>query len=114
MNDKYSINSEVVTDGKSSFIISGSEDDNVYIWNENGRVKQLTGHNDVVLSVAYDAGSKCLVSGCTDGSLGVWRGIELGTDSTPSRVSAEVNLFIDNQVADESNDNVDEIISMDS
>jgi len=76
-NNKYSINSEIVTDGEHSFIISGSEDKMVYIWGENGSMKSLPGHEDVVLSVAYENVSKCLVTGSTDGSLGVWRGIEL-------------------------------------
>ena len=96
LNNKYSINSEMVTDGERNFIISGSEDKQVCIWSENGSMRSLPGHEDVVLSVSYEAVSKCLVSGGTDGSLGVWRDIDLGADVSSSLATdAEVSCSSD-------------------
>lgn len=79
VNEKYSINSKCISAGAEEFIISGSEDNLVYIWNtRDGRAGTLRGHEGVVLSVAYDATSNCLATGCTDGTVGMVRNIDFG------------------------------------
>ena len=59
-------------DGK--FIVSGSNDNTVRVWNVNSgeEMMKLGGHTNVVNSVAFSNDGKCIVSGSNDKTVRVW------------------------------------------
>jgi len=58
-----------------AYVISGSEDNCVYIWSlvESRIVHTLKGHTKVVTSVAYHPKETCLLTASTDGTIKVWK-----------------------------------------
>lgn len=59
-----------------NFIVSGSEDGNIYIWNRNKEqiVSILTGHTELVNSVAWHPTRNLLVSSSDDNTIRCWEG----------------------------------------
>ncbi|KAG5455779.1 MAG: LOW QUALITY PROTEIN: WD40-repeat-containing domain protein [Olpidium bornovanus] len=57
-----------------SYVISGSEDREVYIWDllEGAIVRQLDGHNHVVISTAHHPKSAEMLTGAGDGEIRLW------------------------------------------
>jgi len=74
------VNSVVLTKD-NKFLISGSSDKTIRIWNtQNGKLeKTLTGHDWKVLTVSVSLNGKYIVSGSNDGSMKLWD-IELGKE----------------------------------
>jgi len=73
VNEKYCLFSEFsVTGGK--YIISGSEDNMVYIWDLQSKkiVQKLEGHKDVVLAVASHPTENIIASGSLDKDVYLW------------------------------------------
>ena len=73
MGHKNSVTSVALTfDGK--FIVSGSEDQTIKIWEyDTGTlVRTLTGHSDGVKSVAVSSDGKYIVSGSWDYIIKIW------------------------------------------
>ncbi len=56
------------------YIISGSEDKSIKIWErETGReIKTLKGHSHMVTSVAFSKDDKYIISGSWDNSIKIW------------------------------------------
>jgi len=75
-NEKYCIFASFsVTGGK--WIVSGSEDNNIYIWNLQSKevVQVLKGHTDVVLTVACHPTQNIIASGAleNDKTVKLWK-----------------------------------------
>lgn len=62
-------------DGK--FIVSGSEDRSIIIWDvKTGKnIKTLKGHRDFVTSVCYNIDGKYIASGSDDKTIKIWDAI---------------------------------------
>lgn len=75
VNSKYCISASFsITNGK--YIASGSEDNNVYLWELQSRkvVQKLEGHTDTVISVACHPTENMIASGSlgNDNSVKIW------------------------------------------
>ncbi len=72
--DKSSIVSSVVISQDAKYIVSGSADNSIKIWErESGRLlKILEGHTESVFSVAISQDAKYIVSGSSDNSIKIW------------------------------------------
>lgn len=72
-NSQYSVSSAFsVTNGKR--IVSGSEDNCVYMWELNSRklLQKLEGHTEPVMSVACHPTENLIASGSLDKSIRIW------------------------------------------
>jgi COMPASS component SWD3 len=72
---KYLINSAfVVLEDKSVFVLSGSEDGNVFLWNLQGMdvAMQESAHDGVVVSVSANVDGTMFSSGGLDGVVNIW------------------------------------------
>ena len=58
----------------SKFVVSGSNDSNINIWEVNSGllIKKLEGHKNNVTSVKISSDSQFLVSGSEDNSIIIW------------------------------------------
>ena len=72
-NSQYSVSSAFsVTNGKR--IVSGSEDNCVYMWELNSRklLQKLEGHTESIMSVACHPTENLIASGSLDKSIRIW------------------------------------------
>jgi len=62
-----------LTSGK--FIVSGSADNNIYLWDLNSRLllQKLMGHTDVVVAVSAHPYSDIIASGSLDKTVRLWK-----------------------------------------
>ena len=69
----------------NSFIVSGSWDKTLRIWNKDGsEVATLNGHKDVVSCFAISSDDLWIISGSDDKSLKIWSSIFSGKGGTPN------------------------------
>ena len=77
-NEKFSIAGTfgVYGDGDQAFVVSGSEDNTLVIWDVSTKniLQKLEGHEGVVLGVDTHPDSSLLVSGGLDFTVRVWSG----------------------------------------
>jgi COMPASS component SWD3 len=90
-NSKYCVFATFsVTKGK--YIVSGSEDNMVYLWDLRSRqiVQKLTGHTDMVLAVACHPSKSMIASGALDidKSVRIWVGEQEGEPIGSSQADA--------------------------
>ena len=69
-----SVNSAVIT-SDSKYVITGSSDRRVIIWNLQDRIKEyiLSGHNSSIKTISLSNSEKYIISADTDNTVRVWR-----------------------------------------
>ena len=69
-----SVNSVVIT-SDNKYLITGSSDGIVIIWNLQDRIKEhiLPGHNSLIKTVLLSNSEKYIISAATDNTVRVWR-----------------------------------------
>lgn len=74
-NQKYSISGAFGIHQDEAFIISGSEDGSIFIWDVTSKkvLQKLEGHDGVVLGVDTHPKGNWLVSGGLDRTVRIWR-----------------------------------------
>ena len=74
VNKKYSIGGAFGVVGNEAFIVSGSEDGEIIIWDVRTKevIQKLSGHDGVVLWVDTSPGGGKIVSAGLDGTVRVW------------------------------------------
>ena len=74
-NQKYSIGGAFGVHQDEAFIVSGSEDGGIFIWDVTSKevLQRLDGHEGVVLGVDTHPKGDWLVSGGLDRTLRIWR-----------------------------------------
>jgi len=86
VNEKYCIFATFEISSKKTCLISGSEDNCVYIWDLTTKalLEKLEGHGGPVLGVDISAGKRLLVSGSMDSTLRLWSQTEPTTEEIPN------------------------------
>lgn len=78
-NKSYSIYGSfgVYGGGHQAFVVSGSEDNGIYLWDATSKVmlQRLEGHLDIVLGVDTLPSQSLLVSGARDGDMIIWESV---------------------------------------
>ena len=76
-NEKYCLFSCASITGNAVYIVSGSEDNLIYIWEVNSRqiVQKLSGHSDIVMTVDSHPKMNLIASGAleSDKTVKLWR-----------------------------------------
>lgn len=74
-NQKYSISGAFGIHQDEGFIVSGSEEGTIFIWDVTSKkvLQRLEGHEGVVLSVDTQPEGNWLVSGGLDRTVRIWR-----------------------------------------
>ena len=94
----YRVNSVAYSpDGR--YIVSGSNDRTIKIWDGEKCIKTLEGHNYSVNSVAYSPDGRYIVSGSDDGTIKIWDAIDI-TNHCPTLDIVELLLKEDKIRAD--------------
>jgi len=73
VNNRFKIDSQLTFD--DAFVVSGSEDNVVYIWDlvEGKLIRSLRGHESFVVSIDCHPKENLILSGSADGSIRFWR-----------------------------------------
>ncbi|KAI9720632.1 MAG: hypothetical protein M1812_002812 [Candelaria pacifica] len=81
-NERYSIGGAFGVHGDEAFVVSGSEDAGMVIWDVTSKhvLQRLEGHEGVVLGVDTHPSESSLVSGGLDRTVRVWRNQEVSED----------------------------------
>lgn len=82
-NKKYSLGGTFGVSGKESFIVSGSEDGNIVLWDVKTKavVQRLLAHDDVVCWVDTFPETNMIASGGMDRNIHIW--VDVGGNQEP-------------------------------
>ena len=79
-NQKYSVTGTfgVYSDGEQAFVVSGSEDGSIIIWDVSSKsvLQVLQGHQDVVLGVDTLPDQGLMVTGGLDRTVRIWKAVD--------------------------------------
>jgi COMPASS component SWD3 len=78
-NERYSIGGAFGVYGEDAFVVSGSEDASLVIWDVTSKhiLQRLEGHEGVVLGVDTHPSESSIVSGGLDNTVRMWKCNEL-------------------------------------
>lgn len=78
-NERYSIGGAFGVYGDDAFVVSGSEDASMVIWDVTSKhvLQRLEGHSGVVLGVDTHPSESSIVSGGLDRTVRVWKNDEV-------------------------------------